>query len=64
MIKIISLIILYSLLILVIYSSKTTYATYFEAHLSRLGAKRAKEISKKRDMKLQRIEELSHKKRT
>ena len=53
-----------SLLLFVNNSSKPAYAADCEAHLSRPGANRAKEIfRKKRDMKeLEKLEELSQKK--
>ena len=53
-----------SLLLFVNNSSKQAYAADCEAHLSRLGANRAKEIfRKKRAMKeLEKLEELSQKK--
>ena len=66
LIKIISLTISYSLLLFVNNSFKPTYAADCEAHLSRPGSNRAKEIfRKKRTMKkLEKLEELSQKKVT
>ena len=62
--KIISLTISYSLLLFVNQSFKPAYAADCEAHLSRPGANRAKELfRKKRAMKkLENLEELSQKK--
>ena len=62
--KIISLTISYSLLLFVNHSFKPAYAADCEAHLSRPGANRAKEMfRKKRAMKqLEKLEELSQKK--
>ena len=64
LLKIISLTFSYSLLFFVNNSFKPTYASDCEAHLSRPGANRAKEIfRKKRAMKeLEKLEELSQKK--
>ena len=64
LIKIISLTFSYSLLLLVNKSFKPAYAADCEAHLSRPGANRAKEIFReKRAMKkLEKLEELSQKK--
>ena len=64
LIKIISLIISYSLLLFVNQSFKSVYAADWEAHLSRPVANRAKELfRKKRAMKkLENLEELGQKK--
>ena len=65
LIKIISLAFSYSLLLFVNNSFKPAYAADCEAHLSRPGANRAKEIfRKKRAMnELEKLEESSKKKR-
>ena len=64
LIKIISLTISYSLLLFVNHNSKPAYAADCEAHLSRPGANRAKELfRRKRAMKkLENLEKLSQKK--
>ena len=64
LIKIISLTISYSLLLFVYHSFNPAYAADCEAHLSRPGANRAKELfRKKREMKkLENLEELTQKK--
>ena len=66
LIKITSLTISYSLLLFVNHSFKPAYASDCEAHLSRPGANRAKEMfRKKRAMKkLEKLDELSQRKVT
>ena len=66
LIKIISLTISYSLLLFVNQSFKPAYAADCEAHLSRPGANRAKEmfIKKRAIKKLEKLDELSQRKGT
>ena len=66
LIKITSLTISYFLLLCVNHSFKPAYASDCEAHLSRPGANRAKEMFRKKRAlkKLKRTAELSKKKRT